>query len=837
MEEKEKKSFKNIGGETMKKQFLIIAIAMLVILALAALSAPASAWPGALPLDRTIAGDPGNSSNIKENVTVANGTFTVQWYKDDGSPNGYFDFDVPDKNLNWIGIYHSVWTSKDCIDQSFTYNSHDLGTLQFGDPDSSTCDQNDNTRSTGLGTNGVWFEDETANTTKGATNTFRSWGGSSTFHGTAMPMVFNDSSDQNTLHYWFNQGYDDADNHTKVGDNYTMNYSIRNVTRSLSTEWTLLVAVTCADDGIIKINGHTLPNGFPDTTKYYHVATNDVHSYLNTTTNGTNYVELSTTDQYFHPFWIWLCTGKQWAEKDLVVTDIDIGTPRPNKNFTVNATIKNGGSDNIGNQFNVSLYINGSGSPSNKTSISGLNGGASTTVSFEDVNLSKGCHSFRVFADSDHNVSEALETNNNKTVNGQVGYVIEVNSDSDFEKLNASGDYALPASCFKNESGTYYIQNLTIENCAGNGITIKNTNAEFAINNCTIENCTGRGVTFHNLKNGTIENSTVQNCTEYGIELGLVPLGSDDPEFVNITNNTINGTKIGVYLVGFNCTIRNNTITNSTAGAGAGYGIYLLANDANITYNVIQNNTDYGVKLYNSYNNYVYENNFIENNVTYKGHQAWDNGNTNYWNATKGNYWSDWQNNSGFPDNYSIDSGSNKDYYPKGLYDFSTSAGVDRWAYWKKDITENPPSSGPDIPDETELTSDEYSEGKLNKSDDLRYQTTINSNSWTTHHFKFNITENPSRISRLTVLWEGHGSRNPSYVYIWNGTNWSDVGNGSSISSDNIISETFTANCSDYINATTRYLHLLATSQRTGAPATLKTDYVKVEVAEVLDTP
>ncbi len=787
----------------MKKRFLIIAIAMLVILALAALSAPASAWPGALPLDRTIAGDPGNSSNIKENVTVANGTFTIEWYKDDGSPNGYFDFAVPDKNLNWIGIYHSVWTSKDCIDQSFTYNSHSLGTLQFGDPDSSTCDQNDNTRSTGLGTNGVWFDDETANTTKGATNTFRSWGGSSTFHGTAMPMVFNDSSDQGTLHYWFSQGYDDADNHTKVGNNYTMNYSICNVTKDLSTEWTLLVAVTCADSGIIKINGHTLPNGYAESTKYYHVAINDVHSYLNTTTNGTNYVELSTTDQYFHPFWIWLVDAKQWT--DISVTDI-YGTPRPNSNSTVNATIENTGGVDVGH-FNVSLYVddvlNGT---VNVTA--GLAKGASTTVSFTKVNESKGCQSFRVFADSDNDITEPNEVNNNMTKSIQVGYVIVVESDGDFDDLvNESKNGTLGAGNVTKTGTTYYIQNFTgnsaIENCAGNGITIKDTNTKFVIRNSTIENCTGRGVTFHNLKNGTIENSTVQNCTEYGIELGLLPLDSDDPEFVNITNNTINGTKIGVYLVGFNCTVKNNTISNSTE-----YGIYLLANDTNITNNTaIRDNTDYGVKLYNSARCYVYCNTFTGNNATHSGHQAWDNGNTNYWNSTDadddyvGNRWKDWDDNSGYPSNYTIDGGSNADKRPKGLYDFLTDAGTDKWAF-EKEVSAKPPN-GNGVPN-TEFSPTDYNKIKTDNEDYKKSDSATNGY-YAAHRFNFSISESSSSITKINVTWNGKGwhdngtSYNGTQLYIWNGTGYDELASTTSGADATLTGENATA-ATNYIN-------------------------------------
>jgi parallel beta-helix repeat protein len=328
---------------------------------------------------------------------------------------------------------------------------------------------------------------------------------------------------------------------------------------------------------------------------------------------------------------------------DLTVDDIDIGTPRPNTDFTVNATIKNWGSEDTDGHFNVSLHVDGVlNGTVNVTS--GLSGGGSTTVSFEDVNLLKGCHEFKVFADCDSDITdESITTNNNKTVDGQVGYVIVVECDDDFEELNTSGDCALPSGCFKNVSGTYYIQNLTgsytIENCNGNGITIRNTDATFVINNCTIENCTGSGVFFHDLKNGTINGSTIQNNTKYGVEVGLVPLDSNDPEFVDITNNTIEENLYGIELIGFNCTVKDNeAISNSTE-----YGIYLLANDTDITYNTIRDNGNYGIKAYNSYNNDIDHNNFIDNTVPAGGtHQAWDNKTSNDWNTTTtGNYWDD----------------------------------------------------------------------------------------------------------------------------------------------------------------------------------------------------
>ena len=832
-------------------RYTIALLSVVVVLALAAFIAPASAWPGALPLDRTIAGDPGNSSNIMENVTVANGTFTVEWYKDDGSPNGCFDFDVPDKNLNWIGIYHSVWTSNSCISQSFTYNSHSLGTLQFGDSDSSTCDQNDNTRSTGLGTCGVWFDDETANTTKGAANRFRSWGGSSTFHGTAMPMVFNDSSDQGTLHHWFNQGYDDSIGYgSGSGYSHVMNYSICNVTRNLSTDWTLLVAVTCADDGIIKINGNTLTNGFPATTKYYHVAINDIdQSWLNATTNGTNYVELCTNDEYFHPFWVWLVDAKQWT--DISVTDI-YGTPRPNTNSTVNATITNSGGVDVGH-FNVSLYVdNVLNETVNVTA--GLSKGASTTVSFTKVNESKGCQSFKVFADSDNVITEPNKLNNNMTKNIQVGYVIVVESDSDFEKLNTSGSSALPSGCFKNESGTYYIQNMTgsysIENCNGNGITIENTNKKFVIRNCTIKNCTYSGVKFHNLSYGTIDNSTVSNNTEYGIEVGEVPLDDDDPNYVNITCNTINETRTDVLLIVYNATVISNTILNNTE-----YAIYLYGNDSNITCNMLEGNTGYAIKAYNSSRNNIYCNTFIDNNAGSPGHQAWDNGNSNNWNSTElsknyiGNRWKDWQNNSGYPCNYTIDGGSNVDKRPRGLYDFLTGAGVDKWAF-KWQLTQAQFNSGSPIYPDTEFNATEYA---AIKADDgvFACNTTTDDGYYAAHRFNFSINdsctctcinESALEMSVINVTWNGIGKHDSATatdgakLYIYNFTLAAYEQLNSTILSTEVTltGGVVVTTSSDYVNSGNVTILVNQTSPQTTGLGTdyshIETDYVKLVV-------
>jgi parallel beta-helix repeat protein len=523
---------------------------------------------------------------------------------------------------------------------------------------------------------------------------------------------------------------------------------------------------------------------------------------------------------------------------DLVITDIEPNatTLRANTSYTINATVKNIGSANVTDTFNLCLSVNGS--YYNKTSVTGLNVSESKTVSFARlVNLTNGCHTFKVVADCDGDIPESCETNNETTVKYQVGYVIVVESDSDFEKLNTSGDCALPSGCFKNESGTYYIQNLTgsysIENCAGEGITIKNTNATFVINNCTIKNCTGSGVFLHDLKNGTINGSKILNNAKYGIKVGEVSLGSDDPEFVDITNNTINGSKTdGIDLVGFNCTVKDNTISNSTV-----YGIYLLANDTDITNgNEIRDNGNYGIKAYNSSRNNIHCNTFTDNNVS--GHQAWDNGNTNNWNSTDadddyiGNRWKDWKDNSGYPCNYTIDGGSNVDKRPKGFYDFLTGAGEDKWAF--KDEVDGSP--GPGDPSDGFTTY-----ANIAADDDLEVcDVTTTAGYYAAHRFNFSIDETDPEKINVTWIGKGDHDSNPSntydgaYLYIWNFTSvaYEELANNSGDDDEVTLTGGVVVTPSNYVNSGNVTILVNQTSADAGRNhrSHIETDYVKLVV-------
>jgi len=261
----------------MKKQYIIIPIVMLAMLI--ALSMPTSALNGPVAID--------SLNQIVDSVD--HGDYTIRW-----TPNpSPYTFSVPDKSLYWVGIYDSVWMPGDPLHAS--YNGHTL-------PDSN-CTSLNTRWWTGCGTTGVWFDNETGNTTQGADNTYHSWNVDNA-HGTGVPIVYIEPDNPNTLYYWFYQGYDDSEGYDPCpGYDYCMDYTFTGVDKDVATKWTLMVAVTCAQDGNVTFNGNPLPNGYDVNSAFYDVAINDVTGMVN---DGDNTVGLRTDDMYFHPYWMWL---------------------------------------------------------------------------------------------------------------------------------------------------------------------------------------------------------------------------------------------------------------------------------------------------------------------------------------------------------------------------------------------------------------------------------------------------------------------------------------------------------------------------------------------------
>jgi parallel beta-helix repeat protein len=378
---------------------------------------------------------------------------------------------------------------------------------------------------------------------------------------------------------------------------------------------------------------------------------------------------------------------------------------RPGKDHTINATIKNTG-DMAAGKFNVSLYIDGS--LDDTKPVAELGGGATTTVGFP-VNLPYGCYEFKVVADCYGEVSESDENNNETVRNRQVGHYIVVDGNSGFDALlDEVADEWLPAGSvtYDPATNTYHIQNLNIENCAGDGILIENTDDPFVISNCMVHDCNGEGVYLRNLVDGKVNDSTVEdntmkgirleNCSyvdidnnlvqnnwKYGVDVYMARMPTVDCEFISITRNTLIGNEYGIELLCDNCTVRDNLIQNSDT-----YGMYVFGNDSKIYNNTINPSGSYGIKMVNTvehpcYGNCLYGNTLIDNNGG--GVQAYDDG-INNWNSTVelcyyndtsvcctnyiGNNWSDYPGSDSDNDKigdtaYDIDGGAGaKDYSP-----------------------------------------------------------------------------------------------------------------------------------------------------------------------------
>lgn len=339
---------------------------------------------------------------------------------------------------------------------------------------------------------------------------------------------------------------------------------------------------------------------------------------------------------------------------DLICEDITFPDEmEPSTSYTIDAKIKNVGNAGTGGTFSASLWIDGA-FHSKVTGVGPLAQGIGDTVSFSNVNLLECCHEFTVKIDCDNDVVESDETNNEMTKWHAVGHNhTVVRSDA---QLMSHPDFTL-------RDGTYYMEDLTIWNCAGCGITIENTNLPFVIDNCIVQNCgydgSGAqiapcsGICLKNVINGKVVNSVIEHNTEHGIsvldhstnveitnciirdhsaghgiEVGLVTLSGDEiPELINITGNELYNNFNGIELIGTDCTVNYNIARDNGA-----YGVYVFGDANKICNNTIENNDDYGMKLYSSSGNHIYWNDFINNNGG--GVQAYDDsGTANTWNT------------------------------------------------------------------------------------------------------------------------------------------------------------------------------------------------------------
>ena len=607
--------------------------AMLLLVMLAALSAPAM---GACIVDVATV----------RTETLTNGTLYADGeYDCAGSPlqGGKTDYTIefapiPDgATIKWARLYWHIWGSTGgCTMTNATFcNSTSCAPRRTIDLTPANCNQNESEGFYKGGLITYWVYLNVTNlVTVGANNVTIN---NMCDDGRSMQcylVVAYEKTGYPTTKYWVNQGYKNLG----TGSNHITTFAGSADTSTNGTLWQLGLA----HDALVRIwfNNYITANttgcGNYGCLEQYEIPASRINAAAGNTLKWDD-----ISDPYYYPV-LAMFMDEGPPGKNLVVDKIEPPEMMRSATTTVNITVKNIGSVTTGTTFNVNLKVDGGTNYSSTvTGVGPLGSGDSAIVSFTGVNLGEGCHEFNATADCDDDVDESMEGDNFMVTNHQVGYVIVVESNSDFERLNTTGDSPLPTGCFRNVGGTYYILNLTITNCAGDGITIENTNVPFVIDNCTIHDCTGgsSGVFMNNVTGGTVTNCMIHNNKDYGIELGLVSLDSKDPKFVNITCNTIyeNGLS-GIDLIGYNCTVKCNTIRDNDH-----YGIYVFGNDSKIYNNTIENNAKYGVKMYNSSGNYICRNDIIGNNGTgVQGYDEWlgqPGLALNHWNTTLvGNY-------------------------------------------------------------------------------------------------------------------------------------------------------------------------------------------------------
>ena len=403
---------------------------------------------------------------------------------------------------------------------------------------------------------------------------------------------------------------------------------------------------------------------------------------------------------------------------DLIVEDIIFpDVMRPGTGYTIQAKIKNQGIGPAGGST-AELYVDDVLSGS--ATVPALNAGVSTIVSFTpQVNLAADCYEFKAVADSAGVTGESDEDNNETSEHYQVGNVIVVRNNNDFDDLVTEG-------LARTDGTTYYIEDLTITNCVGCGITIENTTSPFVIDNCAVQNCgynssgtaiaSCSGICLKNVTNGEVIDSVIEHNTEhgistldystqvditnctlcdhdsgYGVEIGLVTLtGGEIPDFITVACSELYNNYYGIEAIGNDCTLKGNIVRDNS-----GYGIYVFGNNNELYNNTIEENDDYGIILYNSTGNEIYWNDLTNNNG---GVQGSDNRATNTWNTPTsvdycynggtytnftGNYWDDWttpdSTGDGIVDTpYALDGGAGaEDSYPL-VVPWSLCGDVDR---------------------------------------------------------------------------------------------------------------------------------------------------------------
>jgi parallel beta-helix repeat protein len=206
--------------------------------------------------------------------------------------------------------------------------------------------------------------------------------------------------------------------------------------------------------------------------------------------------------------------------------------------------------------------------------------------------------------------------------------------------------------------------NIFKNNVTGNdlGISTLDSNSNILIDNYVAANGAGIGVYgVSSSRDNVVAGNVVSKNGNIGIEISS--------SFNQLVGNYIaaNGLAISLGGGGSNLVVGNRILENQE-------GIYIEASQSNtVRWNLIESNTGGAINIHSfpdkdAINNVIYENNIIDNSVTftyplYKGSEAniWDfDSRGNYWSAYKGTD----RNGDGIGDSPYILNGDNVDHYP-----------------------------------------------------------------------------------------------------------------------------------------------------------------------------
>ncbi|OLS17097.1 MAG: hypothetical protein HeimC2_36890 [Candidatus Heimdallarchaeota archaeon LC_2] len=225
--------------------------------------------------------------------------------------------------------------------------------------------------------------------------------------------------------------------------------------------------------------------------------------------------------------------------------------------------------------------------------------------------------------------------------------------DSDFTSLGLTGTGIL--------EDPFLIEGLKIVNSNSNLISVINTTAYFIIINNFLDSKNSQNSAIHisSTANGIIKNNIIKNS-----ETGINIASSD--KIVIIQNSVEESSVMAIHIENSN----GNTLSLNDISEN-GIGISFERSSRNIlANNNLRKNNEYGVKLnFDSFNNTVAWNNFVENNLE-SNSQALDDGSSNVF---VGNYWNEWispdEDSNGIVDQvYNIDGQSdNVDEFPQML--------------------------------------------------------------------------------------------------------------------------------------------------------------------------